>query len=88
MNQERINYDNSWSGSILDGSFDSASYNGSGTSSIAFDCASGDIYSVTIQKGEDNHEVMRLIVEDYTKKVLDQGQTSAEFGIVSLSGTC
>jgi hypothetical protein len=36
----------------------------------------------------DDHEVMTMVVEDYTKKVLDQGQTSAEFGIVSLSGTC
>lgn len=84
----KIFYEDAWSGSVSDGSFDSASYDGSGDSSIAFDCASGDIYSLTIQKGEDDHEVMILIVEDYAKNVLDQGQTSAEFGIVSLSGTC
>jgi hypothetical protein len=29
-----------------------------------FDCGNGDIYSVTIQKGEDDHEVMKLIVDD------------------------
>jgi hypothetical protein len=38
-----------------------------------FDCGSGDIYSLTIQKGEDDNEVMTLVVEDYTKKLLDQG---------------
>lgn len=51
-------------------------------------CASSDIYSLTIQKGEDDNNVMTLIIEDYSKQVLDHGQTSAEFGIVSLSGTC
>lgn len=84
----KIFYEDAWSGSVSDGNFDSASYDGSGTSSIAFDCGSGDIYAVTIQKGEDNNDVMTLIVEDHTKKVLDQSQTSAEFGVVSLSGTC
>jgi hypothetical protein len=84
----KIVYEDEWSGSVLDGNFESASYDGSGDSSIAFDCASGDIYSLTIQKGQDNDEVMTLIVEDFSKQVLDQGQTSAEFGIVSLSGTC
>ena len=84
----KIFYEDAWSGSVSDGSFDSASYDGSGDSSIAFDCASGDIYSLTIQKGEDDDEPMTLIVEDYSKQILDQGQTSAEFGIVSLSGTC
>lgn len=84
----RITYEYSWSGSISDGNFDSASYDGSGTSSIAFDCGSGDIYAMTIQKDEDNNDVMTLIVEDYGKQVLDQGQTSAEFGVVSFSGSC
>jgi hypothetical protein len=84
----KIYYEDAWSGNLSDGGFDSASYDGSGDSSIAFDCASGDIYSLTIQKGEDDNEVMKLIIEDYAKKVIDQGQTSAEFGIVSLSDTC
>lgn len=84
----KILYEDEWSGSVSDGNFDSVSYDGSGDSSIAFDCASSDIYSLTIQKGEDDNELMILIVEDYSKQVLDQGQTSAEFGIVSLSGTC
>jgi hypothetical protein len=84
----KIFYDDAWSGSVSDSNFDAASYDGSGDSNVAIDCGSGDIYSLTIQKGEDDHGVMKLIVEDYTKKVLDEGQTSAEFDIVSLSGTC
>jgi hypothetical protein len=50
--------------------FDTVSYDGSGDSSIAFDYASGDIYSLTVQKGEDDDEPMTLIVEDYSKQVL------------------
>lgn len=60
----KIFYEDEWSGSVSDGNFDSASYDGSGDSSIVFDCGNGDIYSVTIQKGEDDHEVMKLIVDD------------------------
>jgi hypothetical protein len=35
-------------------------------------------------KSEDNDEPMILIVEDYSEQVLDQGQTSAEFGSVPI----
>lgn len=40
------------------------------------------------QKMDDGHDLMQLVVEDETKRVSDRGQTTAEFGIVSLSGEC
>jgi len=73
----KIFYEDARPGSVSDGGFDSSSYDGSGNSSIAFDCTGGDIYSLTIQKGEDDDEPLTLVVEDYSKQVLDQSQTGA-----------
>lgn len=84
----KIIYEGEWSGSILDSGSDSASYDGTGNYAIVFPCSDGGIYSSSVQKSEDGNDLMHLIVQDSTNTTLDQGQTTAEFGIVSLSGGC
>jgi hypothetical protein len=69
----------------------SISYDGDGNYSIAFPCEENNIYgfySLSIQKGDDDDEVLQLILQNHLNQTIDQGQTTAEFGIVSLSGEC
>lgn len=85
----KIIYDDEWSGNILDSNMTSISYDGDGNYSIVFPCEENDgIYSLTIQKGDDDNEVLQLVVQNSKNQTLDSGQTTAEFGIVSLSGEC
>jgi hypothetical protein len=84
----KIIYEGEWSGSILDSGFDSASYDGTGNYVIIFPCIDGGIYSLSAQKSEDGNDLMQLILQDSTNATLDQGQTTAEFGIVSLYSEC
>jgi len=84
----KIIYEGEWSGNILDSGSDSASYDGTGNYAIIFPCTDKGIYSLSAQKSEDGNDLMQLIVQDSTNATLDQGQTTAEFGIVSLSGEC
>lgn len=86
----KIIYDNEWSGNILDSNMTSVSYDGEDNYSIVFPCEEVDgFYSLTVQKryGDDN-EVLQLVVQNHLNQTLKQGQTSAEFGVVSLSGEC
>jgi len=84
----RIIYPGQWTGSILDSEFDSASYDGVGNRAIVFTCEDFSSFSLSIQKAEAGHNVMQLIVEGNEGNVLDNGQTSAEYGIVSLAEDC
>lgn len=84
----KIIYEDEWSGSILDSNMTSISYDGTGNYAIVFPCESSEFYSLSIQKGDDDDDVMQLVVQDYLNQTLDSGQTTAEFGIVSLSGDC
>jgi hypothetical protein len=84
----RIVYTGSWSGNIIDSNFDSASYDGVGYQSIAFPCEDSSIFSLGIQKSDPGRNILKLIVEDDERNVLDTGETLAEFGIVSLVGRC
>jgi hypothetical protein len=44
---------------------------------------------LTVQKSDDDdNEVLQLVVQNSKNQTLDSGQTTAEFGIVSLSGEC
>jgi hypothetical protein len=68
----------------------SISYDGDGNYSIVFPCEEDDgFYSLTIQKSDDdNNEVLQLVVQNSKNQILDSGETTAEFGIVSLSREC
>jgi hypothetical protein len=44
------------------------------------------MYLLTVQKSDDDNEVLQLVVQNSKNQTLDSGQTTAEFGIVSLSG--
>ena len=66
---------------------DSASRDGRGDEDVEFPCAPGEAYTVSVQKDADDRTLLRLAV--ITKdKILDVGETNANYGIVSLSGTC
>lgn len=76
-----------WSGSILDGSFDSTSYEGQGNKDFTLDCSGAmGIYSLVIQNMGENGVLTLNVVQDGS--VIDTGTTSAAFGLVMLSGNC
>jgi hypothetical protein len=65
----------------------SISYDGDGNYSIVFPCEEDDgFYLLIVQKSDDDNEVLQLVVQNSKNQTLDSGQTTAEFGIVSLSG--
>lgn len=78
--------DTSWSGSILDSGFDSATRDGSGDAKIPILCQSYGIYSLVLQKQSSSGYLLAAIIQD--GKLLDAKSTSAEYGLVSLSGNC
>jgi hypothetical protein len=84
--------DDDWSGSILDSSGNSASQQGSRDSKIIFDCKNGTsdlddgIYSLNIQKENEQGLLHLAVIRD--GKILKDGSTTADFGIVSFSGNC
>ena len=84
----KVIYEGEWSGNILDSNFDSASYDGSGNYAIVFPCETSGMYSLTTQKMDEGNDPMQLIVQNHLNQTLDNGQTTAEFGLVSLSGDC
>jgi hypothetical protein len=85
----KIIYDDEWSGNILDSNMTSVSYDGEDNYSIVFPCEEDDgFYSLTVQKSDDDNEVLLLVIQNSKNQTLDCGQTTAEFGIVSLSGEC
>jgi hypothetical protein len=84
----KVTYDGEWSGNILDSGLDSASYDGTGNYAIVFPCSDFGTYSLSAQKMNEGNDLMQLVVQDYANQTLDGGQTTAEFGIVSLSGEC
>ena len=83
-----INSDIGWSATILDSEFDSFTQDGSGDSNIEFECTPGfmSIYSISVQKQSEGGSLSIAIVQN--GKVLDEGKTSAAYGIASLSGNC
>jgi hypothetical protein len=78
--------DTSWSGSILDTTFSSATDGGSGDKRVEFECSSGGIYSMAFQKQESSGYLILAIIQN--GKLLNEKATGAEYGVVSLSGHC
>jgi hypothetical protein len=84
----KVIYEGEWSGNILDSNLNSATYDGKGNYAIVFPCTNFGTYSLSAQKMDDGNDLMQLVVQDNTNQTLDKGQTTAEFGIVSLTRDC
>ena len=83
-----ISSDSDWSATILDSEGDSFTQDGSGDSSIEFECTPGfmSIYSLSVQKQTETGFLSIAIIQN--GNILDKGETSAAYGIASLSGNC
>ncbi len=79
--------DSSWSGTILDPSFDTTTKQGYGDHSIPFECNGYDsMYSVAIQKRSDYGDLTVAVAKD--GKLLGSGFTNSNYGTVTFSGYC
>lgn len=81
-----ITADGDWSGAIGDSEFRMNSVDGSGDDSIPITCESDGFYSVSIQKMEEDGELTVAVVQD--GDVLKESSTTADYGVVTLSGEC
>lgn len=81
-----IHSDTEWSGSILDTNFDSATIDGSGPDKIQFPCINGGTYSLAFQKQTDYGYLSLFLLQE--GDAIDMKFTTADSGMVSLSGTC
>ena len=81
-------YSNSdWSGALDDSTLSSASRDGSGNGMITFECGgSAGIYSIVMQKRTEGGYLGLVVIQN--GKILSSKSTSAQFGVVSVSGTC
>jgi hypothetical protein len=84
----KVIYEGEWSGNILDSNFDSASYDGTGNYAIVFPCVDFGVSSLTAEKMDGGNDPIQMVVQVHTNQRVDSGLTTAEFGIVSLSGEC
>lgn len=83
-----INSNTGWSATVLDSGGDSFTQDGSGDSSIGFECIPGFMssYSISVQKQEETGFLSIAIIQN--GNILDRGETTAAYGIASLSGNC
>jgi hypothetical protein len=84
-----------WSGVVLDSQGDSETIDRSSHDAISedgveglkiFECPTGGVYSVSFQKGTDQGYLDLVIIR--AGEIIDEGSTTADYGIVSLSGRC
>lgn len=78
-----------WSGSILDTRLHSATQDGKGDSKLQFVCNPNEnsgIYSLSFQKLKSGGYFVPVVIKG--GKVLANDQTTAAFGVVSISGKC
>lgn len=81
-----ITADGDWSGAFSDSDFTSSTVDGSGDDSISIECEEDGIYSVVVQKLEESGTLNVAVVKD--GNVLKEASTSADYGVVSVSGEC
>jgi hypothetical protein len=83
----RIDSDSSWSATILDSGFDSATQDGVLHKIIPIDCSQGmGIYSAIAQKSGETGWLKISMIKD--GNVLDTKETTAAYGVVMISGIC
>lgn len=76
-----------WSGSLQDSALSSATRDGSGNGVIPFECGgSSGIYSVVMQKGTEGGYLELVVIQN--GKILSSKSTSAQYGVVSVAGSC
>jgi hypothetical protein len=78
----------SWQASIMDSGNDFTTIDGAGTRTLEFECTPGllSTYSVSVQKQTEEGRLGLELVQG--GKIIDRGSTTAQCGIVSLSGEC
>ena len=77
-----------WQASIMDSGNDFTTIDGDGTRTLEFECTPGRLstYSVSVQKQTEEGGLELQLVQG--GNIIDRGGTTAQFGIVSLSGQC
>jgi len=82
-----------WSGAVMDSSGDSETIDRASseiTDGIEgvdmFECVQGGVYSVSFQKGTDQGYLDLVLIK--AGKILDEGSTTADYGVIRLSGVC
>lgn len=78
--------DSSWSGTVMDTTFSSATDEGFGDKRVEFPCSSGGIYSIVFQNQEASGYLLLAVLQN--GKLLNIKSTVADYGVVSLSGQC
>ncbi len=83
-----------WSGAVMDSSGDSETIDRASSDITEdgveglkiFECVPGGIYSISFQKGTDQGYMDLVLIK--AGEILDEGSTTADYGVVSLSGVC
>ena len=77
-----------WQASIMDSGNDFTTIDGVGTRTLEFECTPGllSTYSVSVQKQTEEGGLSLDLVQG--GRIIDRGRTTAQYGIVSLSGEC
>ena len=78
--------DSSWSGTVLNTSFSSATDVGFGDKRVEFACSSGGIYSLVLQNQDSSGYLLLAVLQN--AKLLNLKSTVAEYGVVFLLGHC
>lgn|GEM_PF-6787351 len=81
-----IHSDTSWSAVVQGSDFVQETIDGSGSRSIEVKCERNGIFSNVIQKGTESGVLNVYMAKD--EQIVKQGNTAADYGVVSLSGTC
>jgi hypothetical protein len=78
--------DSSWSGTVMDTTFSSATDEGFGDKRVEFACSSGGVYSIVFQNHDSSGYLLLAVLQN--GKLLNTKSTVADYGVVSLSGRC
>jgi hypothetical protein len=80
--------DTTWQASIMDSENDFTTIDGTKTRTLEFECTPGSFstYSVSVQKQTEPGFLFLWLLQG--GPIIDKGSTSAQYGIVSLSGEC
>jgi hypothetical protein len=81
-----IHSDTSWSAVVQGSDFVQESVDGSGSRAIEVKCDLGGIFSHVVQKGTEEGALNVYMAKG--GHIIKQGSTSADYGVVSVAGTC
>ena len=78
--------DSSWSGTVMDTTFSSATDEEFGDKRVEFACSSGGIYSIVFPNQDASGYLLLAVLQN--GKFLNAKHTVADYGVVSISGNC